>query len=103
MFLGDYIYEYATGGYSDPRGRQTGQEFECETVEQYRARYALYRTDPLLQAAHALVPWIITWDDHEVDNDYANRTSEDDTDQVAFLERRGADLVSGFPRTCGRG
>ncbi len=41
VFLGDYIYEYASGGYSDPRGRLTEQDFECETVEQYRARYAV--------------------------------------------------------------
>ena len=88
VFLGDYIYEYATGGYADERGRQTGQDFECETVEQYRERYALYHSDPLLQDAHALVPWIITWDDHEVDNDYAGATSQDDDDPAVFLERR---------------
>jgi len=90
VFLGDYIYEYATGGYADDRGRQTGQDFECETVEQYRERYALYHSDPQLQAAHALVPWIITWDDHEVDNDYAGDISENDDDPAAFRERRAA-------------
>jgi alkaline phosphatase D len=90
VFLGDYIYEYATGGYADERGRTTGQAFECETVEQYRERYALYHTDPLLQAAHALVPWIITWDDHEVDNDYAAASSEEDAEREAFLARRAA-------------
>ena len=90
VFLGDYIYEYASGGYSDERSRTTGQDFECETVEQYRQRYALYRSDPLLQAAHSFVPWIITWDDHEVDNDYADDSSENDDDETAFLERRAA-------------
>jgi alkaline phosphatase D len=90
VFLGDYIYEYASGGYADPRGRQTGQDFECETVEQYRERYALYHGDELLQAAHALVPWIITWDDHEVDNDYAGDVSEQDDDVEAFRARRAA-------------
>ena len=88
VFLGDYIYEYASGGYADDRGRETGQDFECETVEQYRERYALYHSDPLLQDAHAFVPWIITWDDHEVDNDYAGATSENGDDPAAFLERR---------------
>ena len=43
----------------------------------YRARYALYRSDPDLQAAHAACPWIVTWDDHEVDNDYADDRPED--------------------------
>ena len=90
LFLGDYIYEYATGGYADERGRTTGQAFECATVEQYRERYALYHTDPLLQAAHALVPWIITWDDHEIDNDYAAASSEEDAEREAFLARRAA-------------
>lgn len=90
VFLGDYIYEYASGGYADPRGRTTGQDFECETLDQYRARYGVYRSDPLLQAAHAFVPWIITWDDHEVDNDYAGPTSEQDDDEAVFLARRAA-------------
>jgi alkaline phosphatase D len=90
VFLGDYIYEYASGGYADPRGRQTGQDFECETLEQYRERYALYHGDALLQAAHALVPWIITWDDHEVDNDYAGDISEQDDDVETFRARRAA-------------
>jgi alkaline phosphatase D len=90
VFLGDYIYEYASGGYADERGRTTGQDFECETVEQYRERYALYHGDPLLQGAHALVPWIITWDDHEVDNDYAGDISEGDDDPATFRERRAA-------------
>ena len=90
VFLGDYIYEYATGGYADERGRVTGHEFECETVDQYRQRYALYQSDPLLQAAHALVPWIITWDDHEVDNNYAAAISENDAEVEQFLTRRAA-------------
>ncbi len=90
VFLGDYIYEYATGGYADPRSRTTGQDFECTTVEQYRARYALYKSDPLLRSAHALVPWIITWDDHEVENDYAGAVSEDDAPTNEFLARRAA-------------
>jgi len=90
VFLGDYIYEYASGGYADDRSRQTGQDFECETVEQYRERYALYRSDALLQQAHAHVPWITTWDDHEVDNDYAGAVSQDDDPEDAFLQRRAA-------------
>ncbi len=90
VFLGDYIYENPSGGYSDPRARTTGQDFECETVEQYRERYALYKGDPLLQAAHALVPWVVTWDDHEVDNDYAGASSDLDVTADAFLARRAA-------------
>jgi alkaline phosphatase D len=50
----------------------------------------LYKGDPLLQAAHALVPWIITWDDHEVSNDYAGASSEKDDPRDEFLARRAA-------------
>ena len=99
VFLGDYIYEYASGGYADERSRSTGQDFECETVEQYRQRYALYKSDPLLQAAHALVPWIITWDDHEVDNDYAGAGSEQDTEREQFLARRAAGYQAWYEHT----
>ena len=90
LFLGDYIYENPAGGATDPRARTTGQAFECATIEQYRERYAVYKADPLLQAAHALVPWIITWDDHEVDNDYAGVNGENDQVLDAFLARRVA-------------
>ena len=63
---------------------------EPYTLEQYRSRYTLYRSDPDLQAAHAACPWIVTWDDHEVDNDYADDRPEDGMDRGAFLERRAA-------------
>jgi len=88
VFLGDYIYEYESGGYADDRSRSTGQNFECVTLDQYRQRYALYKTDELLQSAHSRVPWIITWDDHEVENDYAGASSENDDGVDKFLERR---------------
>ncbi len=99
VFLGDYIYEYASAGPVDERGRTTGQDFECETVDQYRQRYALYKSDPLLQGAHALVPWIITWDDHEVDNDYAGDSSETDTEREPFLARRAAAYQAWYEHT----
>ncbi|MBL8343654.1 MAG: alkaline phosphatase D family protein [Rubrivivax sp.] len=67
LFLGDYIYEYA----SAPFGVRTHAQGAATTLEGYRARYALYKSDPLLQAAHAACPWVVIWDDHEVDNDYA--------------------------------
>jgi alkaline phosphatase D len=68
MFLGDYIYEYP----STPKSlRATESSTKVRTLEQYRARYALHKSDPALQAAHAAVPWLLVWDDHEVGNDYA--------------------------------
>jgi alkaline phosphatase D len=73
VFLGDYIYEYppAQGGVRVHEGH-TG----AHTLDQYRARYAQYKSDPDLQRIHAITPWLVTWDDHEVSNDYANDQSE---------------------------
>ncbi len=84
MFLGDYIYEYA----SRPDAvRQTEGGF-VSTLPQYRARYATYKSDPALQAAHARLPWLLVWDDHEVGNDYANLRGE--LLQPNFAEQRAA-------------
>ena len=66
--LGDYIYEGSAG--SGTVRRHVGTK--CESLTQYRIRHSQYKTDPLLQAIHARCPWFVTWDDHEVANDYAN-------------------------------
>jgi len=82
--LGDYIYEY--GGRDDRVRMHTYQEIA--SLDDYRNRYALYKTDRDFQAAHAAAPFIVTWDDHEVDNNYAGATSEHDDPVDAFLRRR---------------
>ena len=56
----------------------------------YRNRYAQYKSDPDLKAAHASAPFIVTWDDHEVDNDYAGNRDENNTPPEVFLLRRAA-------------
>ncbi|HYC38390.1 MAG TPA: alkaline phosphatase D family protein [Usitatibacter sp.] len=83
-FVGDYIYE-STWGNQHVRSHHIS---EPRTLAQYRDRYAQYKMDPDLQLCHATAPWIVTWDDHEVDNDYANDRSEDLDPR--FLERRAA-------------
>lgn len=88
LFLGDYIYEYATPASSKARRRHTGGL--CRTLEDYRQRYAQYKQDPHLQAAHASAPWILTWDDHEVDNDWAGTQSQSLDPEAEFLRRRAA-------------
>ncbi|MCC5023225.1 MAG: alkaline phosphatase D family protein [Candidatus Synoicihabitans palmerolidicus] len=65
--LGDYIYEK---GDARDAVRPHGLS-EAITLDDYRLRYARYKTDPALQAAHAMAPWLVTWDDHEFSNDYA--------------------------------
>ncbi|MEO3773288.1 alkaline phosphatase D family protein [Micromonospora sp. B9E7] len=73
LHLGDYIYE---GGVNTSAVRQ---HFGAEIVSlaDYRRRYALYKSDPDLQAAHAAAPWLVVPDDHEVENNYANMVRND--------------------------
>jgi alkaline phosphatase D len=84
LHLGDYIYEGGSGG-SPVRPHNSG---EVTTLAAYRNRYALYKGDPFLQSAHAAFPWVVTWDDHEVDNNYAGANDQDGTDPAIFLLRR---------------
>ena len=67
MFLGDYVYEYP-GAINAVRPVPGGW---VQTLDDYRARYATYKSDPDLKAIHAHCPWLLSWDDHEVQNDYA--------------------------------
>ena len=84
--LGDYIYE---GAGTDGRVRKhVGAKLQ--TLEDYRNRYAQYKTDPHLQAAHLRAPWFLTPDDHEVQNNYANDVSEGHDPPEAFLLQRAA-------------
>ncbi len=82
---GDYIYESSWG---DPARRHEGPE--PFTLDQYRARHALYKTEPHLQAMHAACPFLLTWDDHEVENDWAGDVSEKGTPASDFVQRRSA-------------
>ncbi len=84
--LGDYIYEYA-GITGRPRKHEG---FECRSLEEYRRRYAQYKLDPLLQAAHARAPWVLTWDDHEVDNNYAGDIGENVYESAEQMRARRA-------------
>ena len=73
LHVGDYVYEYGAGEYATDWGKTVGRvpdpPHECLTLDDYRKRYAQYRSDPDLQAAHACAPWLVTWDDHETSND----------------------------------
>lgn len=72
LHLGDYIYEYAEGGYANAemldKGRNVQPEYEIVSLEDYRMRYGLYRSDADLQAVHQAHPFICVWDDHEITN-----------------------------------
>ncbi|GAA5054395.1 alkaline phosphatase D [Thermocatellispora tengchongensis] len=92
--LGDYIYEAGRPATTPQPGRYVRPleppARECTTLHDYRNRYARYRTDPDLRAAHAAAPWIVTWDDHEVEDNYRGTRPADGSDQAAFLRRRTA-------------
>ena len=83
-FLGDYIYEYTTAR-NAVRPHAGGPVL---LLDDYRSRYAQYKSDPALQAAHAACPWLLVWDDHEVDNDYAGVQGQ--RLQPAFAAQREA-------------
>jgi alkaline phosphatase D len=86
LFVGDYIYE---GSNPAAAVRWHGATVP-HTLAEYRARHALYKRDADLQAAHAAHPWILTWDDHEVVNDYAADRDPAWSDPERFLRRRAA-------------
>ena len=86
VHLGDYIYE-SSWGRNHVRKHNAP---EPTKLSDYRVRHALYKTDPDLQAMHRSCPWIFTWDDHEVDNDYADSVSEEDDPPAEFMLRRAA-------------
>jgi alkaline phosphatase D len=89
LHLGDYQYEYKADTYVAPGGNVRDHEGpETTTLETYRQRHAQYKSDPDLQAAHAAAPWLVVWDDHELDNNWADETPEKPED--GFLQRRAA-------------
>ncbi len=73
LHLGDYLYEYDADGFASSRAEEFGRVVqppnELLVIGDYRTRYAQYRSDLNLQAAHAAHPFIVVWDDHEVAND----------------------------------
>ena len=70
IHLGDYLYEYEPGKYSCGHHNEVIRQHlparEIVSLRDYRERHAQYKTDADLQALHAAVPFIVTWDDHEV-------------------------------------
>ncbi|HEY9229475.1 MAG TPA: alkaline phosphatase D family protein [Gemmatimonadaceae bacterium] len=86
--LGDYIYEY--GSTTNPNAVRRHATSEIRDLAAYRTRYAQYKSDPALQAAHALCPWVVIWDDHEVDNNYANLSGENDMESEEQMRTRRA-------------
>lgn len=91
---GDYIYEYRGDRMRPARGGQVEENVrphygqEIYTIEDYRRRYAQYKMDTDLQAAHASAPWFVTWDDHEIDNNWVGDIDQDDSPASIFALRQ---------------
>jgi alkaline phosphatase D len=90
VHLGDYIYEQASGAYGKVRAYEPAHELF--TLDDYRKRYAQYRSDPDLQEAHRQLPFLVVWDDHEVANNaWQDGAPEHDPDSpVSYAERKAA-------------
>lgn len=86
VFLGDYIYENP----ETDQDARPGSGPEPYDLAGYRARYELNHSDPHLRAARAAAPWVVTWDDHEVENDYRSLENTGDLDAEDFAARRFA-------------
>lgn len=105
---GDYIYEgegYESAGRIPTGKGETGQSFslvrshaggEIYSLDDYRRRYAQYHTDPDLQAAHASAAFVMSYDDHEVDNDWASIYDQDGTPPEIFALRKAAALQAWY-------
>ncbi|MFE3037464.1 alkaline phosphatase D family protein [Streptomyces canus] len=94
LHLGDYIYEYGTGDYGT-RGtvvRQHAPTHEILSLADYRIRHGRYKTDPDLQALHAVAPVVAIWDDHEFANDAWSGGAENHTEgaEGAWSARQAA-------------
>jgi alkaline phosphatase D len=98
---GDYIYEHGRSSYviRDAAGQVADRQHvggELYSLDDYRRRYAQYKTDPDLQAAHAATAFIMSFDDHEVDNDWASAFDQDGTPPEIFALRRYAAMQAWY-------
>ena len=92
LHLGDYQYEYKENTYVAPGGNVRDHDGpETTDLATYRQRHAQYKSDPDLQAAHAIAPWLVVWDDHETRQQLGRRDAgEAGRGRARFLERRAA-------------
>lgn len=97
VHLGDYIYEYAMGGYGTDRAERLSRIpdplTEIVTRDDYARRHSCYSLDPDLQALKAKAPWITVWDDHETANDaWSGGAENHDQGEGSWTDRRDAAL-----------
>jgi alkaline phosphatase D len=101
LHLGDYIYEYANGGFGDgtATGRLPEPAAEIIVLTDYRARHAQYKADPDSQEVHRQHPFIVVWDDHELANNAWSGGAENHNPEKGegdWLLRRNAAVQAFF-------
>jgi len=97
LHLGDYIYEYNRDGYASEQAQSLNRlsmpEHEVVSLQDFRDRHAQYKSDQDLQALHARVPFILTWDDHETANDgWKNGAQNHDQNEGSWTQRKAASI-----------
>jgi alkaline phosphatase D len=91
LHLGDYIYESPSSSPAAVKQVVRDVPFDVpKTLADYRRVHGFYKTDPAIQAVHAAFPWIMTWDDHEVENDYTGVSNERRLAPFERLQQRAA-------------
>lgn len=97
LHLGDYIYEYETGKYGNPKtDRINKPAHETVTLDDYRTRYAYYRTDEDLQELHANKPFYLIFDDHEIANDTYNDGAQNHQKNEGLWETRKKAAIQAY-------
>jgi alkaline phosphatase D len=99
---GDYIYEYRAGATRTGRGGgisvanrlSVGQELY--SLDDYRRRYALYKSDVDLQRAHAAHAFFHSYDDHEVNDNWVQDIATDGSPPEIFRLRRAAAMQAWY-------
>lgn len=94
---GDYIYEGRARDCTKVKNCvRSHAGDEIYSLDDYRRRYAQYKLDPDLQFAHAAAPFLVSYDDHEVDNNWYNECDQDGSHAEAFLLRRAAAMQAWY-------
>ena len=100
LHLGDYLYEYSREGYASKDAKKMGRVVnpsnEIITLQDYRARYATYRSDKDLQTLHKSKPMIAVWDDHEITNDTWKKGAQNHSPNEGSFDKRKNNAIKAY-------
>ena len=100
LHLGDYLYEYSRKGYASSDAKEMGREVnppnEIVSLDDYRQRYATYRSDKDLQQLHKSKPMIAVWDDHEITNDTWKEGAQNHNENEGLFEDRKTNAITAY-------